>query len=132
VLLEAVVSSVSPLKNKRYVRELLDKTNAISFVGVDQHTQTKIRAMHKQQVPILLRNCDVQFNQYSKKLEVIVKDYTKIEVSKTTFDIENPEEEGAQTIQLTNLRDMPEYTKVNVQVKVIDLKEPQVAGKSKK
>ena len=28
---------------------------------------------------------------------------------------------GVQTIQLTNLRDMPEYTKVNVQVKVIDL-----------
>jgi len=27
---------------------------------------------------------------------------------------------------------MPEYTKVNVQVKVIDLKEPQVVGKSKK
>ena len=27
---------------------------------------------------------------------------------------------------------MPEYTKVNVQVKVIDVKEPQVVGKSKK
>jgi len=87
--------------------------------------------MHKQKVPILLRNCDIQINQYSKKLEVIIKGYTKIEVSKTAFDIENPEEVGAPTIQLTNLRDMPEYTKVNVQVKVIDLKEPQVAGKSK-
>ena len=39
---------------------------------------------------------------------------------------------GAQTIQLNDLRDMPEYTKVNVQVKVIDVKEPQVVGKSKK
>ena len=102
VLLEAVVSNVSPLKNKRYVGELVDKTNAISFVGFDQHIQTKIQAMHKQKVPILLRNCDIQFNQYSKKLEVIVKGYTKIEVSKTAFDIDNPEEVGAQTIQLTN------------------------------
>ena len=101
-------------------------------MGFDQHTQTKIQAMHKQKVPILLRNCDIQFNQYSKKLEVIVKGYTKIEVSQTAFDIVNPDEVGAQTIQLTNLQDMPEYTKVNVQVKVIDLKEPQVVGKSKK
>jgi len=70
--------------------------------------------MHKQQIPILLCNCNIQFNQYSKRLEVIVKGYTKIEVSKTDFDIENPKEVGVQTIQLTNLRDMPEYTKVNV------------------
>jgi len=41
VLLEAMVSNVSPLKNKRYVGELVDKTNAISFVGFDQHTQPR-------------------------------------------------------------------------------------------
>ena len=127
-----MISNVSPLKNKRYVGELVGQSNAISLVGFDQSTQNKIQAMHKQNVPVFFRNCDIQLNRYTTKLEVVIKSYTKIEPSKTVFDIDDLQAIGSTSIPLSQLRSMAEYSKANVKVKVIDIKQPQTVGNNKK
>ena len=88
--------------------------------------------MHKQNVAVLFRNCDIQLSRYSNKLEVVIKSYTKIEPSKTVFDIDNLQAIGSTSIPLSQLRSMAEYSNVNVEVKVIDIKQPQTVGNNKK
>ena len=53
-------------------------------VRFDQHNQSKLEALTKQNMPVKLSNCDIQYNLYSKRLEVAVRGYTKIDASLTS------------------------------------------------
>ncbi len=72
VSLEALLAQVSPIKNRRFVGELVDEKSSIQLVGFDPVSQAKLEELSQQKLPILR---DVQF---TKKL---VKRYTKIDVS---------------------------------------------------
>ncbi len=65
---------------------------------------------------VLLENCDVQYNKFTKKLEVIVKRYTKIDVSSRTFPVADVDSIGAKSISLEELRSMQEFERLNVRV----------------
>jgi len=60
----------------------------VYFVAFELHKQSR------------LQNCDVQFNNFSKKLEVAIKSYTKVDVAEDKFDVT---EIGAQSINLSQL-----------------------------
>lgn len=132
VTLEALATHVSPLKNKRFVGELIDQTTSIKLVGFDHHTQAKLQALSEDKMPILLSNCDVQVNKFTKQLEVVVKRYTQIEAPSRQFHIEEIDNIGAQTITLSQLRSCPQYTRVNIRAKVINIKTPQQVGNNKR
>ncbi len=132
VSLEALLAQVSPIKNRRFVGELVDEKSSIQLVGFDPVSQAKLEELSQQKLPILLENCDVQYNKFTKKLEVIVKRYTKIDVSSRTFQVADVDSIGAKSISLEELRSMQEFDRVNVRVKVIDIKKTQYVGNNKK
>ena len=132
VTLEALLADVSPIKNKHFVGELVDETTSIRLVGFDPDSQAKLEALSEQKVPIQLENCDVQYNKFTKKLEVIVKRYTKIEVSSRKFEISDVDSIGATFITLEQLTSMKEFDRVNIRVKVINVKKTQIVGNNKK
>ncbi len=86
VSLCALLTSVSPMKNKRFVGELIDEKASISMVGFDPSNQVKLEKLCKQKVPILISKCDVRYNNYSNTLEVVVKSYSTIETSQKHFE----------------------------------------------
>lgn len=61
-------SPLSYAKKKHFVGELVDEEKSIPFVGFDQAKKLQLESDNN--VPVLLSNCDIQFNQYSKSLEV--------------------------------------------------------------
>lgn len=128
----AMIASLSPMQNKRFTGELVDEEKAIRFVGFDKANQSKLEALTNQNMPVKLTNCDIQFNTYSKSLEVVVKGYTKVETSPVKFNIEDPDSITATNITLSQLPDMKEYSKVNVKVKVIEIRDVQVVGGGKR
>ena len=81
VTLDGLLTNVSPIKNKHFVGEIVDEKTSIRVVGFDFTSQSKLDALKKTKVPIHLSNCDVQYNSYSKNLEVVVRRYTQIEAS---------------------------------------------------
>ena len=70
--------------------------------------------INNKQLPILLKNCDIQINKFSKSLEVVIKSYTTAKFDTSIV--------GTTTISLSELCTMNEFDKVNVKVKVIDIK----------
>ena len=71
VPLDGVLANVSPLKNKRFVGEIVDSTTSIRLVGFDPTTQQQLADLSKKQQPIHLTNCDVQLNTYSKHWKLL-------------------------------------------------------------
>ena len=127
----AMVASLSPMRNKRFTGELVDEDKAIRFVGFDKANQSKLEALANQNMPVKLTNCDIQFNTYSKSLEVVIKGYTKVETSPVKFNIKDPDSITATNITISQLPNMKEHSKVNVKVKVIEIKDVQVVGGGK-
>jgi len=78
-------NNISPIKNNRFLGEIVDSTSSIRLVKFDQDMQQKLAKMKKENTPNHLSNCEVQFNLYTKSLEVVVKKYTKIEESSIDF-----------------------------------------------
>lgn len=131
--LHAMVTSISPMKKKHFVGELMDKQQSIRFVGFNPTQKSQLDALNDNKLPVLLTNCDIQFNQYSQSLEVVIKGYTRVTESAMKFNISDPNTIGTTTITLDQLSDMKEYDKINVKAKIIDVHSPQVmnGGKTK-
>lgn len=103
-----MVTALSPLRKKHFVGEVVDEAKSIRFVGFDPSQRMQLDALNKS--PVLLKNCDIQVNQYSKSLEVVIKGYTRITNCKSpqTFDIADPDMIGTTTIFLEDLYNMQE------------------------
>ena len=86
-----------------FVGELVDEKSSIRLVGFDSVSQAKLEELSQKKLPILLENCDVQYNKFTKKLEVIVK---QIDVSSRTFRVADVDGIGAKSISLKELRSM--------------------------
>ena len=128
----AIVTSLSPMRNKRFTGELVDEDKAIRLVGFNVANQLKLEALANQNMPVKLTNCDIQFNTYSNQLEVMVKGYTKVEASPVKFNIKDPDSITATNITLSQLPNIKEHSKVNVNIKVIEVKDVQVVGGGKR
>ncbi len=131
VSVDGLLVNVSPIKNRRFVAEIVDEKASISLVGFDPANQAKLAELSKNKSAIALTNCDVQYNRYSKRLEIVVKRHTLIQPSSREFKVTDTDNIGSTTITLSQLRDIQENDKVNVRIKVIDLKTPQKVGKNK-
>ena len=62
----------------------------------------------------------------------MVKGYTKVRASPVKFDIKDPDSITATNITLSQLHTINEHSKVNVNVKVIEIKDVQVVGGGKR
>ena len=106
---------------KHFIGELVDEEKSIRFVGFDPAQCMRLDAFINNKQPVLLKNCNTQLNSYSNTLEVVVKGYTKISESSRNFNIDDPTKIGTTPITLDQLSDINEFSKVNVNAKVIDI-----------
>jgi hypothetical protein len=95
------------MRNRHFIGELVDEEKAMRFVGFNPAQRMKLYTFNNNRnLPVLLKNCDIELNQYSKHLEVVIKGYTKIVESPTKFNVEDPGTIGTTDITLDKLSDM--------------------------
>ena len=56
----ALVTSLSPMRNKRFTGELVDEQRSIRRIGFDQTNQSKLKPLTSQNMPVKLTNWDIQ------------------------------------------------------------------------
>ena len=61
--------------------ELTDGQRVIRLVGFRNAQRDVLESYYKTNRPVTLEGCCIQFNQTNQKLEVAIKDYTKISPS---------------------------------------------------
>ena len=125
-------ASLSPLKPSKYFEgELTDGTGCMRVVGFDKLQQSKLQSFFDKQQPVKLCNCEVKPSNVNK-LEVIVKNYTHVELSPTKYDIKDLQTVGSKEIVLSDLDSCSEYDKVTVRVKVTDIETPVMVSGGKR
>lgn len=128
----ALIASLSPVRPSRYFDgELTDGDSVIRIVGFDKAQRQQLNDFCEQQLPITLKNCQIQYNKAKNKLEVVLRTYTKIERSHIKFDVPDMKTVGSPLIPLCDLEKKEEYDKVTVRIKVIKLHDPQTVGTGK-
>jgi hypothetical protein len=128
----ALLTGLSPMRKKHFIGELVDEQKSMRFVGFSPAQRAQLDSFNSNHQPVLLKNCDIQLNEYSKNLEVVIKGYTKITNSPKKFDVEDPATIGTTTISLNELDGMEEFAKVNIHAKVIELSTPQIVNGGKR
>ena len=128
----ALIASLSPIKPSRYFDgELTDGDSVIRVVGFDKHHREKLHSFSDENVPITLKNCQIQLNRFKNKLEIVLKSTTTIERSPVHFEVTDFKTVGSPLIPLSDLEKMEEYDRVTVRAKVIKVNEPQPVGTGK-
>ena len=131
--IEAVIASVSPMKNSKthfFDEELTDGDTVIRMVGFDDHQRDALNTFMKQKMPVAIKNCHIQLSKFTQKYEVVLKGYTTIEQSEMKFDISDMDTLGSDKISLSELS-TKEYDRVTVKVKIIRINKPEKVGKNK-
>ena len=121
-----VLASLSPLKPSRYFDgELTDGQSIICVVGFDKAKQQELQSFCDCSIPVTLRNCHIQQNKFKNCFEVVLKTHTKIEPSRTQFDVPDLKTAGSSVIQLDKVNQLPQHERVTIKVSVVKVNEPQ-------
>ena len=124
--IHALVTSVSPVKPSRYFDgELTNGETIIRVVGFDKKQREKLQSYCDQQLPVTIKDCQVQQNIFKIKLEVVLKRNTHFEQANVQFQIPNLKTLGSMKI---NLQKYDDYDYVTVSVMVVKLYEPKMVG----
>ena len=111
---QAMITSVSPIKpSKFFDGELTDGETILRFVGFDKHQREELLRYSENGIPVTLKNCQVSQNKYNNKLEVILKNCTKLEKSDVSFNVSDPKTIGSPLINC------PHYSNLIEQLFVI-------------
>lgn len=90
--ISAIVASVSPTKPKKsnfFDGELTDREAIVRVVGFDQQQRDALKQYKEKCLPVTLRNVQIQENKITKKMEVVLKTYSKMEQSSMKFESVN-------------------------------------------
>ena len=127
-----VVASLSPIRPTKYFDgELTDGESIIRLVGFDSKKRQELQSYSDYSIPVTLKNCLIQRNKFKGALEIVLKSHTLIEPCETEFNIPNPKTVGSSIIQLNQLNDFPQLSRVTIKVVVIKVNEPQTVGGGK-
>ena len=109
----------------------MDESESISLVGFDHVKHQQLLAVAKSPSKMLkLNKCDLQLNKFSKKPEIMVKRHTIVSESSRELNIPDTDTIGSKSISISDLTSIKEGDKVNVRVKVIDIREAKKVGKN--
>ena len=76
---QALVTSISPIKpSKIFDGQFTDGDSIIRLVGFDKKQREKLHSFCDKNIPITVKDCQVQQNKVSAKFEVVVKSYTQV------------------------------------------------------
>lgn len=105
--------------------EITDGDSIIRIVGFDRAQRQMLHTYCDKKTPISLKHCEIQRNKSHGKLEVVLRNNTKIEPSSVEFEIPDMKTVGSSLIPLCDLHTKAEYDKVTIKAKVIKVNEPQ-------
>lgn len=85
----ALIVSMSPEKasKKFFDGELTDGETVIRMIGFENSQRQQMEAFHKKGAPVVIKKCQIKSNKFSHKVEVLIKQYSKIEVSGVHFNV---------------------------------------------
>ena len=126
------MASLSPIRPTKYFDgELTDGESIIRLVGIDKKKRQELQSYSDYSIPVTLKKCLIQQNKFKGALEIVLKSHTLIEPCETEFNIPNPKTVGSSIIQLNQLNDFPQHSRVTIRVVVIKVNEPQTVGGGK-
>ena len=90
-------------------------------LGFNDNFRQKLLDHQKKQDGVMIAKCEIKQARSGDKLEVMLSKQSEISDCTDTFDISEVEDKISQ---LTNLHDLPEYSRVSVRIKVLDVADP--------
>ena len=106
----------------------------VRVVGFTPQQQILLNDLHKTGSPVELTNCEVKHSRQGQGYDIMLKSNTQIRKSPKKIDMDTimaltPE---SKTITLDALPTLPQYEKVSVNVKVLQLFKSEQVGQDKK
>ena len=131
ITVEGLLVNISPIKNKRFVGELVDAQHSIPIVGFDPSKQQALFTISNSATKeVKLSNCNLQLNKFTKKPEILVQRRTVVSKSDTNIQVDNPHTVGSTSICLAERSSLNDGDKVNVRIKVINIRDKKKTGKN--
>ena len=133
--MEGVVVEISPLKmsrnkdSKAYLDgHISDERQQLRFIGFCDKLHEDMKNFHQKREPVLIRNCNLYKGKYDHQPQIFINTgRTTIHKSSTHFDLK-PEEMKPATVTLADYPTLEKYTKVNVEAKVLKVKQRMFVG----
>lgn len=113
---------------------MADTTSKVRVVGFTPQQQILLNDLHKTGSPVELTNCEVKHSRQGQGYDIMLKSNTQIRKSPKKIDMDTimaltPE---SKIITLDALPTLPQYEKVSVNVKVLQLFKREQVGQDKK
>ena len=137
--IHAAVMSLSPYKKGKnasyFDGTLTDGTRKIRMIGFSSDQQKKLSSYQESQHPIILNNCEIKQSRQGDQYEILLKKFTN-NITESPKKIEIPQnvpEDSSTSISVTELSQMQQFQKVNLEIRVIKVYPPVtlVGGKQK-
>lgn len=114
--------------------KLSDGTSEVRVVGFSAEQQKKLSKLKEQGCPVQLEDCEIKQSRSGYKMEVILKNATKISESTKEIDIPASTSESSDESIPTTLVQLPSiqnFQKVIVDVKVLEAPQPITVSSGK-
>ena len=120
-----MIASVSPLKPSKYFHgELTDGDAIIRFVGFRKEQRERLHSFSEEKKPIVIKNCQVQWNKFKNQLEIVLKSSSEVEASENKFHIPDLKTVGSALITLNELNNY----RVTLKALVREVGEPKTVS----
>ena len=134
--IQGIITELSPIKKGKtttyFDGEIADDQSRKRLFGFDKEVRRRLLEHREKNEPVVLSHCEVKQSKFADKLEVLVGKSTAVEKSKKVFHVKK-ETADKRIIQLSELEEIPEFTRVTVEVKVEQTDDPmEVAGAKNK
>ena len=111
---------------------LSDEKHLIRFVGFSDKLHEDLSDIHQKKEPVLLKNCNLYKGKTDREPQIFInKGRTTIHKSPTLFDVKHVQMQPT-TVTLADLPTLQKYVKVNVEAKVLKIKQPIIVGQDTK
>ena len=132
VRVHGAVTSVSPVKKGKrsnfFDGKLADESCAMRMVGFNAHQQIKLQEFHVKRVPVQISNCEIKRSKYGDGYDILLKSTSGIEKSSKDINASHliddytPAPEVME-VELVKIPELDPFQKVDVSVKVMEVKE---------
>lgn len=124
--ISGILSTLSPIKPSRYFDgEITDGDGLMRIVGFDKNHLRQLQPYMGYGIPVTLKDCVVQRSRYKNALEIVLKSHTKIEDSKSSFNICDLKTAGSTVVTLDAINGLADNTRITVQAKVTKAHHPE-------
>lgn len=133
--IQGKVTSLSPMKKGKTCQyfdgQLTDETAKIRFVGFSTSVRQKILKFQEKDDPVTLSHCQIQQSRKTDILELKLNATTEVQKANKEFNIPDDVENGS-LIQLSEIYDLTEYSRVTVEINVLKIDDPVEIANGKK